>query len=382
MDTYICDISALRYWETPPFVSALLAGSGDAAAFGYRCADLYEGAREQALLEAVPNLLKQTSGRRLNAARGHALNLMAAAPLLSSCSKEPIRIMAQERSSLSSGRLIKSVLWEHEVPSNAFVQITDEVHVARPAFALLQMARHRPLIECLLWASELCGSYASYDAPPTIARHIRSLAQTNKLGAQMEGWRPLVMNGSLSAIWQRPALIGPEDLVKMAGLSDSPRGTRRLEQVAELVVPGAASPFESKAGLLLTMPKKLGGYGNEGMTHNEEIYLSTGSRKLSQRNRCYCDLYWKEGIDVECQSTLVHESEMSFLSDADRTAALLNEGITVLPLTYAQLADPYRFAEFAETLSRLRGLPFLPKTEAQRRAEGELRGMLFGAAAM
>ena len=158
----------------------------------------------------------------------------------------------------------------------------------------------------------------------------------------------------------------------MARLSDSPRGTKRLRQVAELVIPGAASPFETKAGLLLTMPRTLGGFGHSGMVHNQQIVLTSRSRSLARKECCYCDLYWNEGIDVECQSAMAHDNEASYLSDSERTAALLSEGVIVLPLTYAQMADRKRLAKFSETLARLRGIPTKPKTVKQLQAEADL----------
>ena len=61
-----------------------------------------------------------------------------------------------------------------------------------------------------------------------------------------------------------------------------------------------------------------------------------------------------------------------------RTTAPLNEGITVLPLTYAQLANPERMDDFAQTLSKLRGIVPPKRTEKQMRKANELRKALFG----
>ncbi len=75
---------------------------------------------------------------------------------------------------------------------------------------------------------------------------------------------------------------------------------------------------------------------------------------------------------------MAHDNETSFLSDSERTTALLNEGITVLPLTYAQLANPERMDDFAQTLSKLRGIVPPKRTEKQMRKANELRKALFG----
>lgn len=62
---------------------------------------------------------------------------------------------------------------------------------------------------------------------------------------------------------------------------------------------------------------------------------------------------------------MAHENESSFLSDSERAAALLNEGIAVLPLTYAQLSDRSRLDEFACVLSKLRGIAPRPRSDRQ-----------------
>ena len=64
---------------------------------------------------------------------------------------------------------------------------------------------------------------------------------------------------------------------------------------------------------------------------------------------------------------MAHENEVSFLSDSERATALLNEGITVLPLTYAQLSDRSRLDEFAQVLAKLRGIA--PKSRNDRQLQ-------------
>ena len=99
---------------------------------------------------------------------------------------------------------------------------------------------------------------------------------------------------------------------------------------------------------------------------------------LAQRECCYCDyLYWDEGIDVECQSALVHESHASFLSDSRRTAALQHMGIKTLPITYDQIKSEKQFNALAQTVADLRGVEHKPKTAQHKQAARNLRKQLF-----
>ena len=89
---------------------------------------------------------------------------------------------------------------------------------------------------------------------------------------------------------------------------------------------------------------------------------------------CYCDLYWDEGLDLECQSKLSHATGEGYLSDADRAAALELMGVTVLPATYAQLTTEERVEALSKLVAEKRGIAWRPKTEREREAGRRLRG--------
>lgn len=350
MDTCICDISALRFWNTPPLVTAIMcSGPEDARALGFSSAEQMESVRRSILEQSELYALCSKGGRRWNAASDHSMNLREIAPLLAAGLEPPIHVLARTQSERHSSGLVTPVLWATEIPPGAFIQVAESVRVATPEFALLQLAKRLGLNKCLLIASGLCGTYAEHRAPRALERHLAHASQEG-------GWRPYLIGGKLQTLWQREPLATPDSIRRMATLASHARGAGKLARVSELVFPGAASPFKSKAGLILGLPRGLGGYGHEDMTHNKQVLLRAGSQRLSEKRCCFCDLYWEEGVDVECQSRMVHENGVSFLSDSERAAALLNEGIAVLPLTYAQLSDRSRLDEFAQVLAKLRGI--------------------------
>lgn len=361
MDTCICDISALRFWNTPPLVTAIMcSGPEDARALGFSSVEQMETVRRSVLEQSALYALCSKDRRRWNAASSHSLNLQEVAPLLAAGLEPPIHVLARTRNERYCSELLAPALWTSEIPPGAFIQVAESVRVATPEFALLQLAKRLGLNKCLLIASGLCGTYAEYRAPGALERHLAHASQEG-------GWRPYLIGGKLQTLWQREPLATPDSIRRMATLASHARGAGKLARVSELVFPGAASPFESKAGLILGLPTGLGGYGHEGMTHNKQVLLRVGSQRLSEKRCCFCDLYWEEGVDVECQSRMAHENESSFLSDSERAAALLNEGITVLPLTYAQLSDRSRLDEFAQVLSKLRGI--VPKSRSNRQLQ-------------
>lgn len=361
MDTCICDISALRFWDTPPLVTAIMcSGPEDARDLGFSSAEQMEAVRRSILEQSGLYALCSKGGRRWNAASDHSMNLRETAPLLAAGLDSPIHVLARTQNERHNSKLVTPALWTSEIPPGAFIQVAESVRVATPEFALLQIAKRLRLNKCLLIASGLCGTYAEYRAPRALERLLAHASQEG-------GWRPYLIGGKLQTLWQREPLATPGSIRRMATLASHARGAGKLARVSELVFPGAASPFESKAGLILGLPTGLGGYGHEGMTHNKQVLLRVGSQRLSEKRCCFCDLYWEEGVDVECQSRMAHENESSFLSDSERAAALLNEGIAVLPLTYAQLSDRSRLDEFAQVLAKLRGIA--PKSSSNRQLQ-------------
>ncbi len=137
-------------------------------------------------------------------------------------------------------------------------------------------------------------------------------------------------------------------------------------------MPNATSPPEVQTAMLLGLPQRLGGEGLGGFTHNERIVLGQTARTLSAKDCRYCDPYWDDGLDLECQSTAFHDNDASFLSDADRSAALEAMGIRVLPMTSSRLGSVRSVEALAATARTMRGLPRHAKTQRQHQTSVEL----------
>ncbi len=371
MNTIICGISALRFWRMPPLISLIMTEPEEEwRHLGFQSADQLGRLREEMTIEST--LYKDcSSGKRWNSAGDHARNIRAAAPLLGQCMELPVDVLVRSRSEARKSGLITPRFYSCPLPPGSTVAITEDISVVTPEFALLQLAATTPLNSCLMIASELFGNYSSYEAPCSFANWFESRVSTvggRSLLQGLDGWSPCAIGGKLYDLWKRPALVTAESLKATVAHCDSSRGCARALKITELVIPGAASPLESKAGLLLALPKSCGGLGHTRMTHNYEVALSRGSRMLAGKSRCYCDLYWNEGVDLEIQSKIAHENESAYLSDSERTAALLSEGIAVLPVTAAHLNDRSALLELSKTLATLRGVkaPSLTPRQEER----------------
>lgn len=142
--------------------------------------------------------------------------------------------------------------------------------------------------------------------------------------------------------------------------------------------PGAASPLEAQAGILLGLSRRLGGEGFLDFEFNKRISLSPTAKLLGGKAECYCDLFFENsGLDIECQGKLVHDNESSFISDFNRSAALEEMGINVLFASHEILSSPRRFDAFAGLVAKKLNIARPKQTDTHAKAATKLRAELF-----
>lgn len=373
MDAIICDISALQYWRTPPIVRLLAAAPEDDDLLSSVVSpEQLQRVREGCARLPLARACASSPGRWRRAGEAaHAVRACAGA--LAPSVGDVVDVLVTRREQSRRATVLRPRLWSAGVPSSELRCVADGVLVVSPAFGLLQLARRAGLVRTVLLASELCGSFAVYETPDCVREVLQELAGKRRL-PRIGGWAPcLDADGRVSDLWSRRPLCTPGDLRRIAEESESSGGRARLLEAAGLVVPGAASPLEVQTGVLLGFSRRRGGEGHAGFSHNRRIALTPEARAVAGRASCYCDLYWDEGVDLECQSRLVHDAAASYLSDAGRTAALELMGVRVLPVTYGQLTSGRSLESVSRALAEMRGVPWREPTERQRGAGRRLR---------
>ncbi len=372
MDTVLCGPTAYRYWRTPPIVHLLASAPEDHPALrGLVDAEELQAFRMELL--AQTKFGRDCTGPAWRNVSEHSERIREYGAFLAPFASYPVNVLVHDEKKRRSTSLIRPWLWTQELPYGATTAIVDELYVTTPAFTLLQLASRASVTRTLLLASEICGGYATYSPTTPVAIMLQKLIDRGRL-RDFGGWRPsLTGTRRLTSLWSREPIADPHELTKMAAEASALRGCATLRRAAELVVPMAASPFETQAGILLGLSRRLGGAGFCGYAHNERIDLSREARLIADRAYCSCDIYWPNGLDVECQSARHHDNGTSLLSDSDRSAALELMGVRVLPLTYKQLADESRFAAFTSAVAHALGVKQRPRTAAQARAANQLR---------
>lgn len=374
----VCDISAFQYWRVPPVVRLLAsAPEGDEDLGRLFTFSQVEALRTEMAQELSLCRSCLGEGTRWRRTSDISLTIRDASVLLASTGACPIDVLVKSSSEAHRSSIVRQRQWKHDVAPGALMPIADELAVASPAFALQQLAARASLVRTIMLASEACGSFSIYRAPAPLARFLQRKIDIGCL-PNYGGWSPCITpSGKLTDLWSHKPFTTPEELSIFARLSDSDRGRKRLLRAAELVRPNAASPFEAQTGMLLGLPKRLGGEGLGSFEHNKRIELSGQARLLADKDCCYGDLVWDQCLDLECQGAKFHDNSESYLSDSERTGALELMGYRVLPTTYNQIADPARFEALADIVAKILGVRRTKKSEASHLATLKLRNELF-----
>ncbi len=369
MDTVICDKTAFEYWRIPPVVQLLACSPAADASLARALTDHDMDVLTAHYVQAQADFRQKHCGNAGQTYRGLTENV----PLLALCGNGPFDVLVSYRGKARESRLMRPRIWCEPLSPGSTRPATETLGVTSPEFTLQQIAAHESFGHALLAAGEMCGGFSVFRAPTPIASIIQRLYKQGQLPA-IGGWLPsLDAEGKLTDLWTRDPLITPKDLQHFAQTTDSTRGRKKLERVARYVIPNAASPFEVKAGILLGLPRRCGGAGLDGLSHNQRIGLTPDAALIANRSACFCDLYWPEGVDLECHSKAWHSQRDSQLSDFAREAALELMGIEVVPLTYKQMSSPRQFDAIIRLVCGKLGRKVRPKSAAERRAEAKLR---------
>lgn len=356
MDTVICDSSAYQFWRIPPVVRLLTTASEADWSLRRLVSEDEVAALRNSMAERLELCRLAFSGGATWRNAGEVSKCLRDASLLLATNMEPpIDVMVGSVNGMHRSSLVRTHTWSGELVPGSVCYISDELGVTSPAFTLQQLAQRCSLTRTAMLASELCGSFSVYRPPQPIQSVLQKLI-SNGRNLSYEGWSPCVSpDGRMTELWRRDPLVTPADLIRFAELSDSARGRKRMLRAAELVHPGAASPFEVQVGMLLGLPRRLGGEGFADFEHNKKIELSASAKALSGRECCYGDLVWDDGLDIECQSAAHHDNARSFISDSERIVALELMGYRVLPVTYGQISDPVKYEALVDVAARMLG---------------------------
>ena len=355
-NTIVSGSSALAVWRTPPIVRALLSPSiaDEELPLSSRELNNVRSAAHRELAVWRNNAFLGRRGRPVIAES--ALDVLDSIVCLAPSVTLPVEVLVPAPADRRRSDLLVSRVLDPALAHAHSQRLTRALLVASPELTLLTLAPRLSLERLVMVAAELCGSFTVFRMPEALRDAIERMAAEGTM-PRVGGWFPsLDREGRLTDLWARPPLTTPGRIASLAREAKGKRGRDKLHRAAELVRPGAASPFEVRAGMLLGLPPELGGEGYGGFEYNVEVRLSPTAMRLARRRTCRCDLFWgasdgRRALDLECQSLEWHADGERGLSDSDRTTALQSMDIEVLLATWGQFATVSRFDALSQTVA-------------------------------
>ena len=181
MATTICDITAFDYWRIPPIVRLLLVGEEDDATLRKIATPDQLRTLRSEVVETLPlcNSFLRPSPRTRHLG-APAKELLPVAPILAAGHEGAVDVLTDLHSGCHSSTLIRPRLWTRKLPLGSTVEIYDEVCVASPELAMLQLAARASLPLTIMMASELCGSFAVHEPPQPIKAFLQRIIKADK----------------------------------------------------------------------------------------------------------------------------------------------------------------------------------------------------------
>lgn len=217
------------------------------------------------------------------------------------------------------------------------------LYVLSPEICFMQAAESLSLPELVFLGLELCGTYA----PP----------------------RP----GTAGLVQRTTPLTSTDVLERTLAQLPNVRNRARATRALRLVADGAASPMESMATVLLSMPRRYGGFGLPTPLLNQRIDFDDTTRDIARRSYAVADLFWPHArIDVEYEGRAYHESPASMASDKARANALAHMGIRTISLFSEHIQYDHALYPMAQEIARALGVRMGPHEQDSQSRERRL----------
>lgn len=344
MDYTLCNISALRYYRTPPL----------------------------ALMMLPPITICEADNTRRD---------LRANPTIAEVINSPIHMLVASDNHKTGAVNIKHHVWSTKQPKDAIWDTVLDIKVTSPLFTLLTLAPLLSIESLALIIYELSGNFTVFKPSESLEEMLKPYEEQLREGSG--GWRRVYStDGKPGDLWMRSPLIDFDELDRFLEETRGMYGHKRLAQATQMVTGIVSSPFEAQLSMLLNTPRSKGGEGLASISNNHEVALTAEARKLCHNKKAFIDLYvlsddGTKDLAIECQGRSIHGTGGVKDIDADRATALECMGIDVLMVTYQQISEASKFDALRRLIFQKLGMTYKEKTPRQKAQETKLRQMVF-----
>lgn len=307
---------------------------------------------------------------------------------------EGVDLVVPDRSMRGDLAGVNYRVWGGSVPPGAFVQAGKGLAIATPPFAFLQIAAELPRV----YSARLSDSYAAEGIEvgrseiTRVSRHL-ALCELVRIGFGICGTYALFDQSEMPAgdgrredFRKRSRLCSRKEMLSFVNAASGLYGFELARRALALVADGSASPMETVTRLLFFVPRSSGSYGIDlrgrgTLAHNFKVakpaFRGTPVGLLPDENCYYIDLAIPEAkLALEYDSNEFHAGVRSLNSDSARRNDLIDDGWTVLTITYDQLSTVARTDRLAEIIARRLGVRQRPLGESFRNLQAGLRSVV------
>lgn len=281
----------------------------------------HETARSYWAHEGVSGRRAPTLGNAvLDAAAGNRSDVSGCGvDLLDECGKRPewlgspvdLLLPSREKRGRVSG--VRYHVCFSQIPPGSVTRVADDVYVTSPELTFVQLGRAGSVPFLAQYAMELCGGYA-----------LTPWGQ--------HGFEP------------RAPLCDLAGLGRFVGSCGSMQGARKAAEALRLAGERSMSPAETRLFLMLTLPRRLYGYGLPRPQLNQIIDIPPDAQRRLGTDYLVVDLLFPgHGLVVEYDSRAFHGTPARLDHDDDRREVLQDMGYDVVVVRAERLENHRRF---------------------------------------
>lgn len=235
---------------------------------------------------------------------------------------EPYHVLVGVGKHRISNKTVVAHQTSRKLPAGSFRKVSKDVLVASPELCFLHMASELETIKLIEFGWYLCGTYVTL--PNNDLRNDR---------------QPLTSKIRLRHY-----------LEKCSGAKGVAIALKALRYVGE----NSASPLETKLGLLLSLPKKLGGYGFPQPIMNYKIQYDEKEQRLYKKHFVVLDLYWPQWkLGLEYDGRVYHGESDAISHDRQKSSELAARQIEVIRVDRNQVRRPSDVYVLAKKIGRV-----------------------------
>ena len=232
---------------------------------------------------------------------------------------------------------VKNHVMSQRLPGACLRKVADGVYIVSPELAFIQKANDLTDFDSILLGYALMGTYGLCD-----------FGWNDKL---LDMRRPFMTQSQLNSA-----------LDKVQGI----RGSKKARRISKYLMPESASPAETRFGMSMTMPRRLGGLAQKDLMLNYEIPLTQAQQKIAGKESYHVDLFDpRTNIGFEYLGEESHNGMIRGVKDLRRESILQSLGIPIHGVTKTQARNLMELIRFAKIISRARGEEFRKPTPEQ-----------------